>query len=150
MPEEWAQDRATILKTIGVLNPDGKPTARLDVVKTADVARLSQEDRQKERDRMIKICSKCHSSNFATRKLEKGDRMIKVADRSVAEAINIVVSLYKDGILENSKNYAYPFPDLLTFHDASTPIEQKLFVMFLKHRMRTFQGTFHANPDYAL
>ena len=22
--------------------------------------------------------------------------------------------------------------------------------MFLKHRMRTFQGTFHANPDYAL
>jgi len=23
-------------------------------------------------------------------------------------------------------------------------------VMFLEHRMRTFQGTFHANPDYAL
>jgi hypothetical protein len=22
--------------------------------------------------------------------------------------------------------------------------------MFLKHRMRAFQGTFHANPDYAL
>jgi hypothetical protein len=22
--------------------------------------------------------------------------------------------------------------------------------MFLEHRMRTFQGTFHANPDYAL
>ena len=44
----------------------------------------------------------------------------------------------------------YPFPDLLTFHDAPTPIEQKLFLMFLKHRMRTFQGTFHANPDYAI
>ncbi len=29
-------------------------------------------------------------------------------------------------------------------------LEQKLFVMFLEHRMRTFQGTFHANPDYAL
>jgi len=28
--------------------------------------------------------------------------------------------------------------------------KQKLFVMFLEHRMRTFQGTFHANPDYAL
>jgi len=23
-------------------------------------------------------------------------------------------------------------------------------VMHLEHRMRTFQGTFHANPDYAL
>jgi len=22
--------------------------------------------------------------------------------------------------------------------------------MFLEHRMRTFQGTFHANPDYSL
>jgi hypothetical protein len=31
-----------------------------------------------------------------------------------------------------------------------TVIEQKLFVMFLEHRMRAFQGTFHANPDYAL
>ena len=29
------------------------------------------------------------------------------------------------------------------------PIEQKLFVMYLEHRMRTFQGAFHANPDYA-
>jgi hypothetical protein len=38
----------------------------------------------------------------------------------------------------------------LTFHDAPTPIEQKLFVMHLEHRMRAFQGTFHANPDYAL
>jgi hypothetical protein len=45
---------------------------------------------------------------------------------------------------------SYAFPDLLTFHDAPTVIEQKLFVMFLEHRMRTLQGTFHANPDYAL
>jgi hypothetical protein len=39
---------------------------------------------------------------------------------------------------------------MLTFHDAATVIEQKLFRMFMKHRMRAFQGTFHANPDYAL
>jgi hypothetical protein len=31
-----------------------------------------------------------------------------------------------------------------------TVIEQKLFLMFLEHRMRAFQGRFHANPDYAL
>jgi hypothetical protein len=46
--------------------------------------------------------------------------------------------------------FSCSFPDLLTFHDAPTVIEQKLFVMFLEHRMRTFQGTFHANPDYAM
>jgi hypothetical protein len=76
--------------------------------------------------------------------------MIKEVDRPMAEAILTVAGLYKDGILAKPKNYAYPFPDLLTFHDAPTVIEQKLFVMFLEHRMRAFQGTFHANPDYAL
>ena len=152
MPEDkqWAADRATILQGLGVLDPDGKPTGRLDVVKAADVARLTQEDWQKERDKMIKTCNRCHSVNFAKGELAKGDQMIKDADRLMTEAILTVAGLYKDGILPKPKNYAYPFPDLLTFHDAPTTIEQELFVMFLEHRMRTFQGTFHANPDYAL
>jgi len=152
MPEdkEWSGDRATILQALGVLDPQGKPTVRLDVVKAADVARLTQEDWQRERDKMLKTCNECHSLNFAKKELEKGDEIIKKADRLMAEAIRIIASLYKDGILAQPKSYAYPFPDLLTFHDAPTSIEQKLFVMFLEHRMRTFQGTFHANPDYAL
>lgn len=152
MPEDkqWAQDRTTILQALGVLDPEGKPTARLDVVKAADLARLTQEDWQKERDKMIKTCNQCHSVNFAKAELEKGDNIIREADRLMAEAIRIVADLYKDGILQKPKSYAYNFPDLLTFHDAPTVIEQKLFVMFLEHRMRTFQGTFHANPDYAL
>ena len=152
MPDDkqWMSDRATILQGLGVLDPDGKPTGRLDVVKAADVARLTQESWQKERDKMIKTCNRCHSVNFAKGELEKGDQMIKEVDRPMAEAILTVAGLYKDGILPKPKNYAYPFPDLLTFHDAPTVIEQKLFVMFLEHRMRAFQGTFHANPDYAL
>jgi hydroxylamine dehydrogenase len=152
MPEDkqWTADRATILQGLGVLDPEGNPTARLDVVKAANVARLTEEDWQKERDKMLKTCNDCHSLNFAKSELEKGDQMIKEADRLMAEAIRIVADLYKDEILKKPESYAYPFPDLLTFHDAPTPIEQELFVMFLEHRMRTFQGTFHANPDYAL
>ncbi|MDI6767121.1 MAG: multiheme c-type cytochrome [Bacteroidota bacterium] len=152
MPEDkqWTEDRATILQGLGVLDPEGKPTGRLDVVKAADVARLDQISWQKERDKMIKTCNQCHSVNFAKAELEKGDKMIKEADKLMAEAIRTVAGLYKDGIIKKSKNYAYNFPDLLTFHDAPTTIEQKLFVMFLEHRMRAFQGTFHANPDYAL
>jgi hypothetical protein len=152
MPDDkqWTSDRATILQGLGVLDPDGKPTGRLDVVKAADVARLTQESWQKERDKMIKTCNRCHSVNFAKGELAKGDQMIKEVDRLMAEAILTVAGLYKDGTLPKPKNYAYPFPDLLTFHDAPTVIEQKLFVMFLEHRMRAFQGTFHANPDYAL
>ena len=68
----------------------------------------------------------------------------------LAEAIRIIAGLYTDGVLEKPESYAYDFPDLLTFHDAPTLIEQKLFQMHLKHRMRAFQGAFHANPDYAL
>ena len=151
MPDDklWAQDRVTILQALGVLDPAGKPTARLDVVKAADVARLTQEAWQAERDKMTKICGDCHSTNFAKTELEKGDSMIKNADRLMAEAITIVANLYKDKIIPKPKNYQNAFPDLLTFQDANTVIEQKLFVMFLEHRMRAFQGTFHANPDYA-
>ncbi len=152
MPEDkqWAADRATVLQALGVLDPDGKPTARLEVVKAANVARLTQEDWQKQRDKMLGICQQCHSINFARQQLEHGDNMIREADHLMAEAILTVASLYREGMLETPKNYASAFPDLLTFHDAPTVIEQKLFVMFLEHRMRTFQGTFHANPDYAL
>lgn len=152
MPEDkqWATDRATILQALGVLDPNGKPTARLELVKSADLARLTQDDWQQERDRMLKICNRCHSKNFAKAELAKGDEMIKQADHVMAEAIRIVAGLYKDGTLAKPENYAHAFPDVLTFHDAPTVIEQKLFVMFSEHRMRAFQGTFHMNPDYAL
>ncbi|UCF78394.1 MAG: cytochrome C [Candidatus Eiseniibacteriota bacterium] len=152
MPEDkqWAADRATILQALGVLDPEGNPTGRLDVVKAADVARLTQEDWQMERVKMLKTCAGCHSKHFAEGELKKGDDMILETDRLMAEAIHTVAALYKDGTLKKPAEYAHAFPDLLTFHDAPTPVEQKLFVMFLKHRMRAFQGTFHANPDYAL
>jgi cytochrome c553 len=152
MPDnkQWAADRATILQALGVLDPSGNPTARLDVVKGADLARLTQEDWQKERDKTVVACGQCHSVNFARPELEKGDQIIQKADSLMAAAIRVVAALYNDGFLAKSANYAYPFPDLLTFSDAPTPIEQRLFVMYLEHRMRTFQGAFHANPDYAL
>jgi hypothetical protein len=148
--EQWAADQATILQALGVLDPEGNPTSRLDVVRAADVARLTQEDWDRERGMMIQVCSRCHSENFARGELQKGDEMIRETDHLLAEAIRIVAGLYEEGTLEQPESYAYAFPDLLTFHDAPTPIEQRLFVMHLEHRMRAFQGAFHANPDYSL
>jgi len=152
LPEDpqWKADQVTILQALGVLDPDGKPTKLLDVVKAADVARLDQQSWQTERDKMLKTCNQCHSGNFAKQQLQYGDDMIKNADHLMAEAIRVIAGLYKDGLLPKPKEYAYAFPNLLTFHDAPTSIEQKLFVMYLEHRMRTFQGTFHNSPDYAL
>jgi cytochrome c553 len=148
--EQWKNDRTVLLKALGVLDLEGNPTARLELVKTAGVARLTQEAWQIERDKMLKTCNECHSMNFAIRELGKGDEMIRQADHLIAQAITIVAGLYQDNILKKPDNYASAYPDLLSFHDAPTVIETRLFEMFLKHRMRTFQGAFHANPDYSL
>jgi hydroxylamine dehydrogenase len=150
LPEDaqWKADRITVLQALGVLDPAGKPTRRLDVVKAADVARLTQEAFDAERTKMLRTCNQCHSGNFAREQLRQADGIIRDADHAMAEAIRVVAGLYRDGVLRKPKGYASAFPDVLTFHDAPTPIEQKLFVMFLEHRMRTFQGAFHANPDY--
>ena len=152
MPEDpqWTADRVAILQALGVLDPAGKPTARLDVVKAADVARLDQASWQKERDKMLASCGGCHSAAFAQEQLAKSDDMIRQADHLMAGGIRVVAALYQDGVLPKPKTYAAAFPDLLTFHDAPTVIEQKLFVMFLEHRMRAFQGSFHASDDYAM
>jgi hypothetical protein len=152
LPEDpqWKADQITILQALGVLDPEGNPTGRLEAVKAADVARLTQEDFDRERAKLLSACTQCHSSKFAKAELAKGDDLIREIDHLMAEAIRTIAALYRDGVLEKPDSYAYNFPDLLTFHDAPTPIEQRLFVMHLEHRMRAFQGAFHANPDYSL
>ncbi|WP_298443991.1 multiheme c-type cytochrome [uncultured Ferrimonas sp.] len=147
---QWKADQITILQALGVLDMDGKPTPRLEVVKAADVARLTKADFDRERNKMLKVCGDCHSANFAQNELDNADKLIRDLDHLLAEGIRIIAGLYQDGIIPKPANYAMPFPDLLTFQDAPTAIEQTLFEMHLKHRMRGFQGAFHANPDYAL
>jgi len=147
---EWKADQVTILQALGVLDPQGNPSGRLEAVKAADVARLDQASFDREREKMVNTCTQCHSEKFARGELEKGDEIIRQADQLLAEAIRIIAALYQDGVIEKPAGYAYAFPDLLAFHDAPRPIEHRLFEMHLKHRMRAFQGAFHANPDYAL
>jgi len=144
---EWLQYRQKILIGLGVLTPDGKPTARLEVVKIGKLARLTAEEWQAERDRMVNVCVQCHSHAFAQQNLNAADSIIKESDKLVAQAIDVVEALYNDGILERPKDRP-PVPDLLRFYEVRYPIEQKLYVMFLEHRMRSFQGAFHMNPDY--
>ena len=151
MPEdkEWAGDRATILQALGILDPDFKPTPMLEGSKALDIVRMSQEAWQKERDKMVKICAQCHSRNFAKGELAKGDRMVRETDRLMAEGIRVVAALYKDGILRQAQGYPYPFPNILTFNEAQTPIELKLSSMFFGSRLYAIQGTFHSSPAFA-
>jgi cytochrome c553 len=145
--EEWLRYRQKILIGLGVLTPEGQPTPRLNVVKVGKLARLTAEEWQAERDRMLGVCTSCHARSFARQNLEAADSIIKDSDKLVAEAIDIVEGLYNDGVLERPKDRP-PVPDLLRFYEVKYPIEQKLYTMFLEHRMRSFQGAFHMNPDY--
>ncbi len=151
MPEDdqWASDRKTILRALGVIDAEGNPLARMDAVRSVDMARFSEDDWRKERDKMIDVCSQCHSRAFASDRMKKSDTMIKEADRLMARAITIVAGLYEKGLLKKDLADEHPYPDLLAFHDAPSVIEQKLFLMFFEYRMRAFQGAFHNNPDYA-
>ena len=147
--EEWMGYRATILQGLGVLDKDGKPTARLEVVKAANLARLDKKSWDDERARMQAICEKCHSATFAKENLKNADQMIKASDKLLAEGINIVKGLYEDGTIKKDTNaFTFPYPDLLTFYEVNTPIEEVLYEMFMDFRMKTYQAAFHIMPDY--
>lgn len=145
--KEWWDNRVTILKALGVLDDKNNPTERFEAVKAAKVARLTKEDWEKERDKMLKVCSNCHSQKYVREQLEASDAVLKEADKLMAEAIKTVKELYDKGFLKKPENWKFA-PDLLQFYEAKSSIEQELYVMFLEYRMRTFQGAFHANPDY--
>lgn len=150
LPEDdadWMNDRVAILQALGVLDDGGNPTERLEVVKAGKVARLTKDDFERERDKMLKICSECHSPSYAKSQLEDSDNVIKEVDKLMAAAIREVQALYKEGVLVKPAGWKYG-PDLLQFYDAKSAVEQDLYVMFLEYRMRAFQGAFHANPDY--
>jgi hypothetical protein len=163
LPEDKrsAADRVTILKALGVLNPEtGEPTEILDAVKAVKMARLDQKSWQKERDKMIKTCSNCHSEKYVREQLEMGDSILQKSDRLMAEAIETIAALYKEGFIKKPKAYPHNYPFLLTFMhsngakwdenlDALSYIDQVLVQMYMKHRMRAYQAFFHVNPDYA-
>ncbi len=144
---EWLANRVTILQAIGVLDDKGQPTERLEVVKAGKVARLTKEEFDQERAKMVKACTQCHSKSYAEANLKAGDDIIREVDKIFAGAIRDVKGLYDDGILKKPAGWTYT-PDLLQFYEAKTAMEQELYLIFLEYRQRAFQGAFHANPDY--
>ncbi len=145
---EWMGYRATIRKGLGVLDADGKPTPLLDVVKAGDMARLDKASFAAERKRITDTCRKCHARRFVDENIANADAMLKQADKLFAEAIEIVAGLRRDGIIPVKKGEGV-YPQLLSFYEVDTEIEQTLYEMFMDHRMKAFQATFHMNPDYA-
>ncbi|NOQ42254.1 MAG: cytochrome C [Desulfuromusa sp.] len=163
LPEDpqAAADRVTILKALGVLDPEtGKPTPILDAVLSVDAVRTTQASWQKLRDEMLDTCTPCHSYQYAKEQLDMGDAMLTKTDRLMAEAIETVAALYKEGIIIKPEGYPFNYPFILALMhtnganwdenlDGFSYIDQVLLQMYFKHRMRAYQAFFHVNPDYA-
>lgn len=147
---QWREDQRTILQAFGVLDERGEPTLRLDTIRDLDMARLTQAAFDAERERMIAVCSGCHSPRFVRAELARGDAMVRSTDREFASAIRVVAALYADGILPRPQGSSSGVPDLLAIRGAPSPIEERLYDMYLAHRMRAFQGVFHSSPEHAL
>ena len=109
LPEDkqWAADRVTILKALGVLNPEtGEPTARLDAVKAVDLARLTEEAWRTEREKMVSRCKQCHSETYAREQLAMGDSIMQKTDRLLAEAIDMLLEEGLDNVFDRHARMA--------------------------------------------
>ncbi|HLG31148.1 MAG TPA: multiheme c-type cytochrome [Candidatus Brocadiales bacterium] len=145
--EEWRGYRNTIFKGLGFMDKEGNLTERFKVFMPEGKVGLTTEEWQAGRDKMIKICAKCHAYDYSKTTLDRADEVIKDCDKLMAEAIEIVDGLYEDGILPKVEAYP-PHTDLLRYYEVKHPIELRLYTMFLVHRMRAYQGAFHINPNY--
>ncbi|MFB0507882.1 MAG: cytochrome C, partial [Thermodesulfobacteriota bacterium] len=84
---------------------------------------------------------------FAREKLGQRDAIIKKTDQLMAEAIQIVENLYQKSVLTRP-DVRPSSPDLLALYSPPNPLEEKLWEMFLRHRIILLHGAFHNNPDY--
>ncbi len=145
---DWAESRKTILRWLGFIDAAGKPTKGLDQLKARGIVLLSRDEWQEQRNEMADICRTCHSRLFVLEKMGEVDSIIKKADSIMADAIRIVQGLYEAGGLSPPQRIPPCCPDLLGFHKAANPLEEKLLTMFLKYRLIMLHGAFHNNPDY--
>ena len=110
------------------------------------MVRVTQEAWQKERDKMLKVYSQCHSAPYAKEQLDAGDTMFMKIDRLMAETITTVAALYEDGVIKKPAGYPANYPFLLAFMhtngitwnkspDKISYRDQVPLQMYMKHHM---------------
>jgi hypothetical protein len=116
-----------------------------------------EQVREGQREKMLALCSKCHTRSFALQNLEDADAVQRQAKAIVDEAASIIRGLEKDALLKPSpaERPAHPLsgnkleigPQML-YEDLSR-VEAVFFRMKKFYYVMTYKGMFHQNPDYA-
>ncbi len=115
------------------------------------------ERRDRERERMLDVCARCHARGFAARQLADGDAVQKEAKTLVDEGAAIVKRLDALGLLDPAPSSRPPHPlsgqrlelgPQMLYEDLSRA-EAIFFRMKKYHYVTAYKGVFHQNPDYA-
>jgi len=144
---EWIGYRKTILQWLGLIDREGNPTDLLNELQVKGIIQVKPGEWTRLREEMLEICDTCHGRLFAMEKLGQRDAIIKKTDQLMAEAIQIVENLYQKSVLTRP-DVRPTSPDLLGLYSPPNPLEEKLWEMFLRHRIILLHGAFHNNPDY--
>jgi ssDNA-binding Zn-finger/Zn-ribbon topoisomerase 1 len=142
---QWAKDRATLFRALGVLDAAGGDGPRLRAIMDAGTSHLEKLDYENERARLERVCKGCHAPSFVRQQIDTRDAILKEADHVVAESVRAVVPLYERGVLKPTANGK--FPDLVTGADRS-PIERRLAETFFDIRARLVATAFHMSPAW--
>ncbi len=118
---------------------------------------ITQEDFNTGRAKMLSICSRCHSTSFATDVLARADEIKRQSDVRAGEAIKIIKDLEKDGLLDPMPENRPPNPvtgnklpltGQQTYSNTSR-IEAEFFELYKYALVHAWKGAYHMNPDYA-
>ena len=146
----WVLHRAKYLVAAGVLSPkDLQPTGRFVAAVVQGRIARGPEEFNKLRTQMKENCNECHAKDYVQDVMDASDSIIKASDAVYAKAFDAVFTLYRHGKLEAPSNWDMGGPDILQYYYARTKVEQELYLIFLEHRQRAFQGAFHSSNDYS-
>ncbi len=112
--------------------------------------------RQRERQRMVAICTRCHAPSFAARNLADADAIQRQSRALVDAAKKIIEGLDADHLLDPSPETRPPHPLFghrlvlgpQMLYENLSPIEAVFFRMKKFDYVTTYKGAFHQSPDY--
>ena len=115
---------------------------------------FDEETVKREREVMLKRCDACHTRRVSRRALEDADRIKRHADQLLAEAVQIVQRLHRDGLLDPMPEEriahataGHAFAPAASYENLSDPERIFFFLTLFSHSI-TFKSGYHQSPDY--
>jgi cytochrome c553 len=91
--------------TYKIVNEDGQPLPTTLMGKPAEKYLISEDEQKERQEKMKKICTQCHNTDWVTSQFEMLDRSVKDTDRIVLEATKLMNEAWGRRIANNSNPF---------------------------------------------